>query len=48
MTFIALDENNRIPNWHWYTDTIENIEWPVIERTVDYGIAMVQAIDREV
>lgn len=47
ITFIALDENNRIPNWHWYSDTIENIEWPVIKQTVDYGIAMVQAIDGE-
>ena len=28
-------------------DPFVNIEWPIIKQTVDYGIAVVQEIDRE-
>lgn len=46
ITFISLDDHKGIPNWHWYSDTIENIEWSSIRKAVDFGIAMIQQIDR--
>jgi hypothetical protein len=46
ITFIALDKDKTIPHWHWYTDTIDNIEWPAIQKAVDFGIAMVEIIDK--
>jgi len=45
-TLIALDDNGHIPNWHWYTDTIDNINEKVINHAADFAIDMVRLIDR--
>lgn len=45
ISFIALNRDGNIPNWHWYSDTIDNIEWQTLQRAVDFGIAMVEKID---
>ena len=44
-TLIALDDNGAIPNWHWYTDTIENIDWKPIELAVDFSVELSRQID---
>lgn len=46
ITLISLDDRKLIPHWHWYSDIIENIEWSSIRKAVDFGIAMIQQIDR--
>ena len=45
-TLIALDDNGHIPNWHWYTDTIDNINEKVINHATDFAIDMVRLIDQ--
>jgi hypothetical protein len=38
--FLALDERGLIPNWHWPTDTIENIDFEVPQLTSDFVMEM--------
>jgi Peptidase family M28 len=42
LTLIAL-EGNRIPNWHWTTDTLENVDSGAMSRAVDYAEALTRA-----
>jgi len=44
-TLIALDNDGNIPNWHWYTDTIENIEYETIQLAVDFSLELIKQID---
>lgn len=44
-TLIALDDQDQIPNWHWYTDTIDNIDWETISLAVDFAIELARQID---
>ncbi|MBN2601607.1 MAG: M28 family peptidase, partial [Candidatus Marinimicrobia bacterium] len=46
-TLIALDDEGIIPNWHWYTDTINNINEKVIDHAVDFTIDLVRLIDSQ-
>ncbi len=45
LTFIGLQDDKSIPNWHWYSDTIENIEWETLGQSIDFGKALITAID---
>lgn len=45
-TLIALDHDGLIPNWHWYTDTIENIDEKTIRQTADFATALARRLDR--
>jgi hypothetical protein len=38
---LALDERGLIPNWHWHTDTIENVDMAVSQLTSDFALEMV-------
>ena len=40
--FLALDERGLIPNWHWHTDTIENIDFAVPQLTSDFVMEMLK------
>jgi len=40
--FLALDEQGLIPNWHWQTDTIENIDFAVPQLTSDFVMEMLK------
>jgi len=31
MSVMAFDDNGRLPNWHWETDTVDKIEMENIE-----------------
>jgi len=41
MLLLALDEREMIPNWHWHTDTIENIDMSVPKLASDFAMEMV-------
>lgn len=45
-TLIALDDQGIIPNWHWYTDTLENIDKNVITHAVNFTTDLLRSIDR--
>jgi hypothetical protein len=45
-TLIALDENQQIPNWHWYTDQLVNIDPDNLEFTAKYGTALIRQFNR--
>ncbi|MFX1507121.1 MAG: hypothetical protein ACFFDC_13660, partial [Promethearchaeota archaeon] len=47
LTFLALDENNLPPNWHWETDIVENIEENTLRITEDFIKLLVKAIDQK-
>jgi hypothetical protein len=44
-TLIALDENGVIPNWHWYSDTLANIDFSSLERAVSFTTDLIKRID---
>lgn len=43
MSIMAFDINGRLPNWHWYTDTSDNVR----PENVDAAIRLVAGIVRE-
>jgi len=47
LTLIALDEEDQIPNWHWHTDTVENIDVETVKRGADFAEAIVRRLDKE-
>jgi hypothetical protein len=47
LTLIALDEEDQIPNWHWPTDTLENVDVALVKKTADYSEAILRRLDRE-
>jgi len=44
--FLALDERGLIPNWHWHTDTIENVDMSVPQLTADFAFEMVMELQK--
>jgi Zn-dependent M28 family amino/carboxypeptidase len=44
-TLIALDDQGLIPNWHWYSDTIDNIDYNTIQHAVDFTADLITKID---
>lgn len=41
---LALDERGLIPNWHWQSDTIENVDITVPQLTSDFVLEMVKKL----
>ena len=39
MSLIAL-EDRLIPNWHWPSDTLENVDLAAVERAADFAEAL--------
>jgi hypothetical protein len=37
---LALDERGLIPNWHWHTDTLENVDMAVPQLASDFALEM--------
>lgn len=35
MSIMAFDINGRLPNWHWNTDTVENVQIETVEKAAD-------------
>ncbi|GAB4285931.1 MAG: hypothetical protein Kow0067_09260 [Coriobacteriia bacterium] len=44
MSVMAFDINGRLPNWHWRTDTVENVQ----ERTLEVAADLVTGVIREI
>ncbi|MHB1019513.1 MAG: M28 family peptidase [Coriobacteriia bacterium] len=42
MSVMAFDINDRLPNWHWHTDTVEAISEDTIGQTVTFVSALVR------
>jgi hypothetical protein len=45
LSFLALNEYSVPPNWHWYTDTVENIDEVVISEIKEFAIKLIRKID---
>ena len=41
---LALDNRNLIANWHWHTDTIENVDLAVPQLTSDFALEIVKKL----
>jgi phosphate/sulfate permease len=46
LTFVNYRFDGVIPDWHQPSDTIENIDWDVMQRTEEFVWLLIQAIDR--
>jgi len=42
MSVMAFDTGGRLPNWHWYTDTSENVQPELIELATAFVAALVR------
>ncbi len=42
----AEDDQRRLPNWHWPTDTVENVEQRTIANMVSFASELLNGIDR--
>jgi hypothetical protein len=42
MSVMAFDINGRLPNWHWTTDTVENVQEHTLEQAVEFVTALVR------
>lgn len=41
---LATDPQNNIPNWHWETDTVENIDFDLVQKTSDFTYEMINRL----
>src|SRR5690606_38393931 len=44
LSFLALCDDHRIPNYHWHTDTIDNVDRSVVELTEQFLWDCLQAV----
>jgi hypothetical protein len=44
MSVMAFDINGRLPNWHWPTDTVENVSEDTITRAVDFVAELIKEL----
>jgi putative aminopeptidase FrvX len=47
MSIVGADEKGLLPNWHWVTDTLENIKVENIKDCQKFVIEMIKKIDRK-
>lgn len=47
LSFFALNDNNIPPNWHWETDTVENIEESNLKNVEELVKELIKVIDQE-
>lgn len=47
ISFLALADNNIPLNWHWETDTVENIEESTIRNVEEFVKELIKLIDQE-
>ncbi len=46
-SIMAMDENGLLPNWHWLTDTVENVQPANLTIATRLVLAMIREIDRQ-
>jgi hypothetical protein len=44
MSVMAFDVNGRLPNWHWATDTVDNVSEDTIETAVEFVAALIKEL----
>jgi hypothetical protein len=44
ISVMAFDINGRIPNWHWYADTADNVSPELVELASTFVAAMVREV----
>jgi hypothetical protein len=44
LTLIALDEEDQIPNWHWHTDTMLNVDPETVKKGADFSEEIVRRL----
>lgn len=44
MSILAVDENNLLPNWHWLTDVLENIDEKTLDTVYKFVIKLVERV----
>jgi Zn-dependent M28 family amino/carboxypeptidase len=44
MSVMAFDVNGRLPNWHWATDTADNVSEANIETAVEFVAALIKEL----
>jgi len=47
ISFLALDAEGLLPNWHWPTDTYENVDLKTIETAVEFVFELLKEIGRK-
>jgi hypothetical protein len=45
LSLMGMDEGDGIPNWHWPTDTLENVDFALAEQGADFASRVVSALD---
>lgn len=46
VSFLAVDEQGLLPNWHWPTDTVDNVDFDVIQKAVGFVSALIRNLWR--
>ena len=44
---LATDERDVIPNWHWETDNLDNIDFRTVEKTSNFTFEMVRQLNND-
>ncbi len=44
MSVMAFDINGRLPNWHWATDTVDNVDEANLEQAADFVCAVIREL----
>ncbi|MEW6723495.1 MAG: M28 family peptidase [Bacillota bacterium] len=44
--FLAVDERGLLPNWHWVTDTYENVDPKTVETALEFVWAMLEELNQ--
>jgi len=47
MSIMAFDERGVLPNWHWPTDTVENIDRAALENAFKLVVGVVRKLDEK-
>lgn len=44
ISFLAISDAGLLPNWHWPTDTVENVDMATVETAVEFVVELVQEL----
>ena len=45
---LATDERDVIPNWHWETDNMDNLDFDLIDKTSDFAFKLIEKLYEDV
>jgi len=45
MTLVAVDERSLIPNWHWPSDTVANVDFALVRQVREFAGALLRHAD---